>query len=280
VPEAETHHLMAHAFLLQNRAEAAIAEAAKAPSAHLAYAARIRGRAHMSLGDAAQAGAAFDEATAAGPNDSLVWSDVARYRRGTSDVAGAAAAADKAVQLDARNIEALTLRGELTRTQYGLAAALPWFDRALQIDANYLPALVERAATLGDLGRMKDMLAETRAILTIAPKNPVAFICRRCWRRGRRSSLSPARSTCAPTAPSTTSRRACCSQRDRLRDRQCEQAIQRLQKLVGSQPDNVKARRLLARRNGRWRRRRTIQTCGRSRPAGRRFLCADPDRQG
>ena len=117
VPLAETHHLMAEAYLLQKRPEDATNEAAKAPPAFAASAARLRGRAFMSLGDAAQAGAAFEQAIAAGANDSLVWTDVARFRRGTSDVAGAIAAADKAVQLDARNTDALSLRGELTRTQ-------------------------------------------------------------------------------------------------------------------------------------------------------------------
>jgi tetratricopeptide (TPR) repeat protein len=247
VPEAETHHLMAHAYLLQNRTEAAIAEAAKAPPAHLAYAARVRGRAHMALGDAAQANSAFDEAMAAGPNDSLVWSDVARYRRGTSDVAGAVAAADKAVQLDARNIEALTLRGELTRSQYGLAAALPWFDRALQIDANYLPALVERAATLGDLGRMNDMLAETRKILTIAPKNPVAYYLQ-AMLAARAKKFPLARSLYQRTEGALDDQPAgmlLASAID-FETGNAEQAIQRLQKLVGAQPDNVKALRLLA----------------------------------
>ena len=100
VPAADTHHLMAHALLLQNRAQDAVAEAAKAPAAHAAYAGRIRGRALLALADTAKAGAAFAEAIEAGPNDSLVWTDVARFRRATSDLAGAVAAAARAVQLD------------------------------------------------------------------------------------------------------------------------------------------------------------------------------------
>ena len=68
------------------------------------------------------------------PNDSDVWTDVARFRRSSGDLAGALEAADRAVAARPRNAEALALRGELTRGQYGLAAAIPWFDRALEVD--------------------------------------------------------------------------------------------------------------------------------------------------
>jgi putative PEP-CTERM system TPR-repeat lipoprotein len=247
VPVAETHHLMAEAYLLQKRTQEATAEAAKAPPAYAAYAARIRGRAFMALGDAAQAGAAFEQAVAAGPNDSLVWTDVARFRRGTSDIAGAVAAADKAVQLDARNTDALSLRGELTRTQYGLAAAIPWFDRALQIDPNHVPALVERAATLGDLGRMKEMLAETRKILTIQPNNPVAYYLQ-AMLAARAKKFDLARSLFQRTGGALDDKPAgmLLASAIEFETGNAEQAIARLQKLVGAQPDNVKARRLLA----------------------------------
>ena len=247
VPLADTHHLMAHALLLQNRAQDALAEAAKAPPAHAAYAARMRGRAYMVLADAGRAGAAFEEAIAAGGNDSGVWTDVARFRRGTSDIAGAVAAADKAVQLDPRNVDALSLRGELTRSQYGLAAAMPWFDKALQIDPNHVPTLVERAATLGDLGRMKEMLAETRKILTISPNNPVAYYLQ-AMLAARANKYDLARSIYQRTGGKLDDKPAgmlLASAID-FETGNAEQAIQRLSKLVGAQPDNVKARRLLA----------------------------------
>ena len=247
VPAADTHHLMAHALLLQNRPEDAVAEAAKAPAAHAAYSARVRGRAYLALADTAKAGAAFDEAIKAGPNDSLVWTDVARFRRATSDLAGAAAAADRAVQLDPKNIDALALRGELTRSQYGLAAAIPWFDRALQIDPEHVPTLVERAATLGDLGRMKEMLAETRKILKLAPNHPVAYYLQ-AMLAARAKKFDLARSLYQRTGGALDDKPAgmlLASAID-FETGNAEQAIQRLQKLVGAQPDNVKARRLLA----------------------------------
>src|SRR3546814_3545308 len=80
-----------------------------------------------------------------------------------------------ALKLQPRHVEALTLRGELTRSQYGLAAAMPWFDRALEIDPGNVIALLERAATAGELGRTTVMLADTRKVLTLTPGNPRAF---------------------------------------------------------------------------------------------------------
>ena len=59
VPASEIAHLLAHAELLQGDARAALAEAAGAAPEHEAYAARIRGRAYMALGEGGNALAAF-----------------------------------------------------------------------------------------------------------------------------------------------------------------------------------------------------------------------------
>jgi hypothetical protein len=49
----------------------------------------------MALGDEAQAAPPSTEALAAAPNDSQVWTDVARFRRTSGDMAGAIEAADR-----------------------------------------------------------------------------------------------------------------------------------------------------------------------------------------
>jgi tetratricopeptide (TPR) repeat protein len=238
VPAADTHHLMAHALLLQNRPQDAVDEAAKAPPAHHAYAARMRGRALMVLGNNAEAGAAFDKAVAAGEKDSAVWADVARFRRATGNVAGAIGAADRAVQLNPKNVEALSLRGEITRSQYGLAAAIAWFDRALEVDPEHVPTLVERAATLGDLGRMSEMLAETRKIQTIAPNHPVAYYLQ-AMLAARAKKFDLARSLYQRTGGTLDDKPAgmlLASAID-FETGNAEQAIQRLQKAGRRQPE-------------------------------------------
>ena len=136
VPAGQTAHLLAHARLLQGDAQGALRRGGRRRHRPMPPMRRAsRGRAAMALGDDGDAaGAAFNRALALAPNDSDVWTDIARFRRANGDIAGAIEAADRAVAARPRNAEALMLRGELTRGQYGLAAALPWFDRALEID--------------------------------------------------------------------------------------------------------------------------------------------------
>jgi tetratricopeptide (TPR) repeat protein len=252
VPAGELHHLLAHSYFLQKQFEKAVAEAAKAPAKHRAYAARMAGRSYYALGRFDEAADAFTEAMAAGPDNSRVWTDVARFRRNTGALGESMAAADRAIALDGGNAEALALRGELTRSQYGLAAAIPWFDRALEIDPANVLALSERAATLADLGRMKAMLADTRRILAIQSDHPVPWflqatlaarakkweLARRLYdRTGGALEAQPAGLLLAGIIDLQTGR--------------TRQAVGRFRTLVERQPANFKARRLLA--SAQWR---------------------------
>jgi len=247
VPAAESRHLLAHALLLQNQPERAIEEASKAPPAYAGYAARIRGLAAMDLDRTEEAAAAFDEAVAASPDDSRIWTDVARFRRTLGEMAGAIGAADKAVGLDPRNVEAITLRGELTRGQYGLSAAMAWFDRALAIDPKNVPALVERAATLADLGEMTEMLADTRTILSIAPKHPMAYFLQ-AMLAARAGKFELARSVYRRIGSALDDQPAAMLLAGAIdfETGNPDGAVRRLRRLVAQQPDNIKATRLLA----------------------------------
>jgi tetratricopeptide (TPR) repeat protein len=243
----QTAHLLAEARLLQGDSQGALREAARAAPAHLAYAQRIAGRAALALGDVGNARIAFDRALAAGPNDSQVWTDIGRFRRATGDLAGAIQAGDRAVAAGPRNVEALTLRGELTRGQYGLAAAIPWFDRALEVDSGNVAALLERAATYADMGRMGDMLEDARKVLQLTGGHPRAYyleavlaararnfpLARRLWNRTNGAyDETPAGMLLLGAIDFETGNE--------------EQSARRLAALVGRQPGNRRARRLLA----------------------------------
>lgn len=172
-----TRHLYGQALQLQGKLKEAKIEllADDIPVEHQAFAARILGRVGMDLGDDLLASQAFDRAIKLDPQYSDLWVDVARFRAGSGDQAGAIAAVDEAVKLEPNNIRALQYRGELLRFQFGLGAALPWFERALQIDPNDVAVLTDYAATLGDMGRMKDMLVVARKIIALDGQNPRAF---------------------------------------------------------------------------------------------------------
>ena len=246
-PAPQTAHLLAHALLLQGENRRAVEEAAAAAPEHAAYAARIRGRAHMALNDNARAAEEFGRAMQAGPRDSQVWTDVAMFRRATGELGGALEATDRAVALNPRNVEALSLRGELTRSQYGLAAAIPWFDRALEVDPENVNTLLERAATLGDLGRMRDMLRDSRKVLELSPGHPVAYYLQAMLAaRGRDFPLARAIYQRTEGRLDATPAGMLLASAIDYQTGNVEQAVRRLQRLVGEQPGNRKARRLLA----------------------------------
>jgi predicted Zn-dependent protease len=240
------HQLLAEAWLLQGDAKRALAEAAKADPRFGGYAARVTARALAAQGKAAEAQALLGELLDGNPGNSYAWSDLARIRYSAGDIAGASVNAQKAVELDSNNLEALTLRGELVREQYGLNAALPWFEAALQRDAYYHPALIEYAATLGDLGRYTDMLGATRRALAARPESPQAFYLQAVL-AARAENYDLARSMMERTGGRIDDLPGALLLNGTLAYQAgaYEQAIGAWRELVGRQPMNITARRLL-----------------------------------
>jgi tetratricopeptide (TPR) repeat protein len=177
IKPARIHHLMAEAWLLQGDPDRALSEAdpSRVPVAFAADAARIRGRAQAVLDQDDAAKAEFANAVRLAPHNASAWADLARYRLHEGDRSGAAHAAARAIRLQPRRTDLLVLAGIITRLQVGKQAALKWFDRALSIDPNDVPALLEKSATLADLGRNREMLAVSRKALHLSPGNSLAF---------------------------------------------------------------------------------------------------------
>jgi cellulose synthase operon protein C len=168
------HPLRAEALLLQGDADGALDEAAAAPSRVAAAAARVRARALAAGGDVPAAQGVLVGVLARNPRDARAWRDLAQVRFDAGDVAGAEEAVGHALA-DRGDLDALVLKGELVRSRYGLAAALAWFDAALKRDAFFHRALVARAETLGEMGRARAMLADTRAALAARPDSAEAL---------------------------------------------------------------------------------------------------------
>jgi cellulose synthase operon protein C len=176
-PESETAHLLGHAHWLLGDLDAArtILSSQTISPRNRPYADRILGRVYMDIGDTIAAERVFNRALKTSPNDSKLWTEIARYRLVIANQGGAIDAADLALKLDPNNVRALELRGRLVRTQFGVVAALPWFERALQVSANDVPVLEEYGATLGEAGRYRDMLAQARRIISLDSNNARAF---------------------------------------------------------------------------------------------------------
>ncbi len=174
VPLADVRHLLANAFLIQGNIARVrgIADDAKVAPSFRAYAARVRAAAAL---DGSTALREMELALQLAPDDTLVWSDTARVRLMSGDVAGAIEASERALAINNNNVDALILSGNLLRDRYGYAAGLPWYERVLALQPRNMTAMAERAATLGELGRYRDMLAQTREMLAISPNNARAF---------------------------------------------------------------------------------------------------------
>ncbi len=247
---AEVRHLYGHALQLQGNWNAAKNEllASDIAGAHQAYAARILGRVALQTGDDALATRAFDRAIQLDSSDADLWVDIARFRSGTGDQAGAIAAVDEAVKLDPNNIRALQYRGELLRFQFGLGAALPWFERALQIDPNDVAVLTEYAATLGDMGRMTDMLTIARKIISLDGRNPRAFFMQSVL-AARAGKYDLARVLMQKTEGQLDDVPAVLLVQAIIEhgDANYNAAIDKFQRLVSLQPNNRQAQNLLAR---------------------------------
>ncbi|MBY0519043.1 MAG: tetratricopeptide repeat protein, partial [Sphingomonas sp.] len=164
------HQLLAEALLLQGESDRALKEARKTPPRYAPYALRVAARALAAQGDLPSAQILLaDVLRKADGKYAAAWVDLGRVRQLTGDVGGAIDAANRAIGLDRRNVDALTLRGELVRGQYGLVAALPWFESALKVDPWRYGTLIAYAATLGDAGRYGDMLRASRRAQAVRP---------------------------------------------------------------------------------------------------------------
>lgn len=177
VARADLAAFMGEAELLQgNAAEArrwlAPGEFAPASAGHGFH---MLGRLVMGEGDLPAAGAAFDRALQATPDDAELWVDIGRLRYRGGEQAQAVAAGRTALALGPDNPEALLFRAQIVRDSQGSAAALNLFERGLAVDPDNSELLAEYAATLGDLGRAKEALVAIRKLTARDPRNPRAF---------------------------------------------------------------------------------------------------------
>ena len=130
---------------------------------------RMLGRLELGERHLPEAGAAFDRALAVAPEDSALWTDIARLRYTGGEQAQAIQAADRALRFGPGDPAALAFRALLIRNQNGLAAALPWFEAALAQAPEDTGIRADYAATLADMGHFVAALKEIRAVQKANP---------------------------------------------------------------------------------------------------------------
>lgn len=139
------------------------------------YGFRMLGRLEMKEGNLQAAARAFNRALGANPESAALWVDIGQLRYRAGEQIQAIAAVRQAVIYDPTNVTALSFQGQIVRDANGPAAALPWFARAHIHAPENVEILGHYAAALGELGRAKDMLAVTRRMIALDPRNPQAF---------------------------------------------------------------------------------------------------------
>ncbi|MFN9377843.1 MAG: tetratricopeptide repeat protein [Novosphingobium sp.] len=169
----EQAELTAEAALLRNAPQVARDALAKATSSE---ADRLRGLAAIQDGDTAAAAGYFAKAVAVGDN-ARAFTDMARLRLIERDTAAASELADKAAALSPHGIDTLLVKGQIALVKGDLKTALDTYSDAAKRYPTSLAALNGQAASLGDLGRFKDMLAVADKAAEVAPRNlEVAYL--------------------------------------------------------------------------------------------------------
>lgn len=205
------------------------------------------GRLEMRNGNLPAAGQALDKAYARTPDSSGLWVDIGRLRYRGGEQKQAIEASRRAVELGPQDPEALLLRAQLARDSEGLAAALPWFEAGLDNAPDHIDLLADYAATLGDLGRARDMLVVVRHIAELDDRNPRLFYLQAVLAaRGGDFGLARTLLTRAGTGLAESPAGMLLSGVIDLQNGNYQSAAQGLDRLVALQPDNRPARELLA----------------------------------
>ena len=209
---------------------------------------RMLGRLEIADGNLPAAGQAFDRALQVTPRDSLLWVDIARLRYLGGEQVQAFAAANTAIRFDPTNPRALEMGGLLMRDSLGLRAALPWLEAGLLRSPDDLSLLGSYAATLGELGRARDMLIVTRRMLEIDSHSVQAFLLQAVL-AARAGDVPLARSLLEHAGARVLDIPAglLLSGMLELEAGNPHLAVVRLDQLVRRQPGNLRARLLLAR---------------------------------
>lgn len=201
----------------------------------------------MRNGKLAEAARALDSARSLAPENPDLWLAIARLRLRGGEHLTALEAADRALALGPDHGPALLLRAMMMRDAHGATDALPWFEAAIEADGENPDIWAEYAATLGDSGQARAMLAAVRRLGEITPDDRrVPYLQAVLAARGGEDALARsllARSGMASRGvPAALLLDAVIS----LREGNADSATLTLEGLAARQPANVRLRELLA----------------------------------
>ena len=207
----------------------------------------IRGQALLGLRRFDQSADAFREADRLNPQDIRAKVGLAQGLVNKGRAKEAEAEVDAALSRRPRSTEALALKGELQRLRRDLMGAVAQFDKALEINSNNVLARLGRAASLIDLNRENEAVADINAVFRRVPRHPLATYLnalvmakKKDWVGVQEAIQSVGRSL-DNHMPSLFLSGAV-----HYAQNQLEQAVRKLERYVSAVPGNRRARKLLA----------------------------------
>lgn len=209
---------------------------------------RMLARLDSQEGNTAAALAALEKAIEADANNADAWVDLAQLRYRTGNQFAAFDALQVALKVGPDNLRAIDFQGLIVRDQFGPEAALQWFERGLMKAPNDGVLLGDYAATLGELGRYRQMLVVTRRMQELGAGESRAHYLQAVL-AARAGNLSLARSCLnrvGKAADGMPSARLLSGIID-LQGGNPKLAVEAFQRITGSQPQNEAAHLLLAR---------------------------------
>ncbi|MFM5906193.1 MAG: tetratricopeptide repeat protein [Novosphingobium sp.] len=135
---------------------------------------RMLARLQEREGNRAAARASLERAIQIDKANAEAWVDLAQLRYRSGEQFRALDALYSALRANPDNLRALDFQGLIVRDQYGAEAALPWFERGLLKAPKSGILLGNYAATLGEMGRYRQMLVITRRMLELGVAEPRA----------------------------------------------------------------------------------------------------------
>jgi putative PEP-CTERM system TPR-repeat lipoprotein len=132
----------------------------------------LRSSAYSDLGDPTRALQALDEARAIDASGPDVWVAEVPVRIRTREFREAGAAIAKASAIAPNSAEVWYQKGALAHVTGDLGGAKAAYDRALQIDAKHVEARVARAGLEIDLGRIDEANADIAELQRLSPREP------------------------------------------------------------------------------------------------------------
>lgn len=209
---------------------------------------RMLSRLESQQGNMAAALAALERAIDGDGKDADAWVDLAQLRYRTGYQFAAFDALRSALNVGPENLRAIDFQGLIARDQFGPDVALTWFERGLMTSPNDGVLLGDYAATLGELGRYREMLVVTRRMLELGVAESRAHYLQAVLAvRAGNFSLARACLNRAGAAADDMPSAGVLSGIIHLQDGNPRLAVAAFQRIAAQQPQNETAQLLLAR---------------------------------